>query len=67
MFGWGVNSRFSPIPCVRHVSIVLKIYLEFKNRCVDGFCSMTFEAAGDDVEDFFSNCHLLGVVVPRSL
>ena len=43
------------------------MYLQFKDRCVDGLCSVAFEAADDGVEDFLSDGHLLGVVVPRSL
>lgn len=46
---------------------VLMIYLQLKNRCVDGFCSVAFEAADDSAEDSLSDGHLLGVVVPGSL
>lgn len=44
-----------------------KLYLKFKNRRVNGLSSMAFEAADDCAEDFFSDGHLLGVVVPCSL
>lgn len=47
--------------------LCLREYLKFKYRCVDGFSSMAFEAAGDGVEDSLSDGHLLGVVVSRPL
>lgn len=49
------------------VKMCVHMYLQFKDRCVDGLCSVAFEAADDGVEDFLSDGHLLGVVVPRSL
>lgn len=52
---------------LNRVKVPVKFYLQFKNRCVDGLRSMTFEAADDGVEDFLSDGHLLGVVVPRPL
>lgn len=41
--------------------------LQFKDGCVDGFSTMTFEAADDDVENLLSYSHLLGVIVPGPL
>ncbi len=49
------------------VKVEEKTHLQFKNRRVDGLCSVTFEAADDGAEDFLSDGHLLRVVVPRSL
>lgn len=46
---------------------VQKLHLQLKHRCVDGLCSMAFKTTNDGVEDFLSDCHLLGVVVSSSL
>lgn len=41
--------------------------LQLKDRGIDGFSTMAFKAADDDVENLFSYSHLLGVIVPGPL
>lgn len=41
--------------------------LQFKDGGIDGFSTMAFKAADDDVENLLSDSHLLGVIVPGSL
>lgn len=53
--------------CWCSLKCVQKLHLQLKHRCVDGLCSMAFKATNDGVEDFLSDCHLLGVVVSSSL
>lgn len=53
--------------CVRGTLGGRNLYLQFKNRGVDGLGTVAFEAGGDDVEDLLSDGHLLGIVVPRPL
>lgn len=43
------------------------LYLEFKDRRVDGLSTMALEAADDGVEHFLPDGHLLWVVVPGAL
>ena len=42
-------------------------YFELKDWCADGDGTMTLEAASDDCEDIFSNCHLKRVIVTSAL